>query len=341
METWRQFVNTLETCGSKGCWPSPPDQRDYKYDLLVPEAAALPSEVDYRNNLPPVRNQGSLGTCVAASCAWTLKPYQEITQGDCPASGFSAAYLHAMCKQLDGIPGTSGTYIRTAMQVLQKYGVCPEDRLPYSWLTRDKNVPAPPDGTHALADPYRISTYAQLCAMNDADRSTAVESIKKAIANEGPVIAGLLVCENFLEPKDGIIPLPEGRIRGGHAVALVGYSDARRCFILRNSWGQNWGINGHALLPYKFVTTRLDIGWALFEAWTTVDVVVPKAAKQVVLTIGKDTAVVDGNVVLLDQPPVVTEKWRTLVPVRFVAGNLGYLVKYDENTQQVILTKPY
>ena len=41
---------------------------------------------------------------------------------------------------------------------------------------------------------------------------------------------------------------------GGHAVMAVGYSDASQRFLIRNSWGPKWGINGYFTLPYEYVT---------------------------------------------------------------------------------------
>src|SRR6267143_5898468 len=38
-----------------------------------------------------------------------------------------------------------------------------------------------------------------------------------------------------------------------HAVLVVGYNDKDRRFILRNSWGKNWGLKGYFTLPYEYL----------------------------------------------------------------------------------------
>lgn len=40
---------------------------------------------------------------------------------------------------------------------------------------------------------------------------------------------------------------------GGHCVALVGYDDERKAFLVRNSWGTGWGLNGYFWMPYEYV----------------------------------------------------------------------------------------
>ena len=138
--------------------PSHHDPRNYKYESLVmasnPVTEAPAIAIDYRPNLPPVFNQGDRGSCVACATAWTPKAFEEMTQGDFPVGGLSASFLYSMCKQIDGLPGQEGTTPKAAMQVLQKYGVCPESAMPYSTLANLKEplVPVAPDNVKKSAE---------------------------------------------------------------------------------------------------------------------------------------------------------------------------------------------
>lgn len=327
------------------CWPSPWDPRDFKFAKIARafgwSAARLPEEWSFRPNLPPVWDQGPLGTCVAAALDWSVKAWQEIQQGDFPSCGLSVAFLYAMCKQQDGIPELAGTYPRVALKVLQDVGVCTEDELPYSWLKSDRNVPAPPPHLVPLASKFKIKSYAQICGGGDTDRSGAVDALKRAIYTQGPVLAAVLVCENFLapQPPDYLLPLPRGRVLGGHAVALTGWSDRLEAFELRNSWGEDWGDGGYAWLPYQWLTARdVDLGyWYFFEAWSALDVVVAKPAQEIRVRPWSHEQVVDGVKVTTDQPAVLTEAQRMLAPVRFLASNMGYLVEW--NGSEAVLTR--
>jgi C1A family cysteine protease len=50
------------------------------------------------------------------------------------------------------------------------------------------------------------------------------------------------------------MPSQDEGVLGGHAVLAVGYSDASQRFLLRNSWGADWGINGYFTMPYAYLT---------------------------------------------------------------------------------------
>jgi C1A family cysteine protease len=43
---------------------------------------------------------------------------------------------------------------------------------------------------------------------------------------------------------------------GGHAVMAVGYNDASERFLVRNSWGIDWGVGGHFTIPYAYLSDR-------------------------------------------------------------------------------------
>ena len=58
--------------------------------------------------------------------------------------------------------------------------------------------------------------------------------------------------------KSGILPMPQKGEKqvGGHAVCCVGYDDAKQMFLIRNSWGTDWGQAGYFWMPYAYMTTK-------------------------------------------------------------------------------------
>ncbi|HTY29087.1 MAG TPA: C1 family peptidase, partial [Mycobacterium sp.] len=49
------------------------------------------------------------------------------------------------------------------------------------------------------------------------------------------------------------MPAPSEKKLGGHAVMAVGYDNASRMMIVRNSWGTSWGKAGYFMMPYEFI----------------------------------------------------------------------------------------
>jgi C1A family cysteine protease len=50
------------------------------------------------------------------------------------------------------------------------------------------------------------------------------------------------------------MPKTNEKVVGGHAVVAVGYDDAAKLFIVRNSWGAAWGLKGYFTMPYGYLT---------------------------------------------------------------------------------------
>ena len=67
----------------------------------------------------------------------------------------------------------------------------------------------------------------------------------KAALQDGPIVGGFQVFEDFQYYTGGVYEHVEGGILGGHGVAVVGYDDAGEYWICKNSWGPNWGEDGY------------------------------------------------------------------------------------------------
>lgn len=46
------------------------------------------------------------------------------------------------------------------------------------------------------------------------------------------------------------------RVVGSHAIACFGWDDSRKAFLMRNSWGDKWGLDGFFWMSYANVTDR-------------------------------------------------------------------------------------
>jgi hypothetical protein len=69
---------------------------------------------------------------------------------------------------------------------------------------------------------------------------------------------GMPVYESFESDavaKTGVVPMPKPgeQVLGGQCVVAVGYDNAKRQFIVRNSWGIKWGQHGYCTMPYEYL----------------------------------------------------------------------------------------
>jgi hypothetical protein len=98
--------------------------------------------------------------------------------------------------------------------------------------------------------------------------------------------------------------------------------------------------NGRTLVPIRVIIEALG-GTVAWDA-TTKKATVTLGKKTIVLWIGKSTATVNGVSTLIDSTnaKVVPEiiNGRTMLPLRFVAENLGATVGWDQNTQTITIT---
>jgi len=142
----------------------------------------------------------------------------------------------------------SGATIRETIKSAVAYGVVNEVMWPYVIPNYKTN---PPSTVWTTAAQKKVSSYH---AILDGDLETM-----KSVLYSGYLIGfGFRVYEYMLSldmAQKGILSRPsraESEV-GGHAVALVGYDDAKRMFLVRNSWGTGWGLSGYYWMAYDYV----------------------------------------------------------------------------------------
>jgi C1A family cysteine protease len=220
------------------------DLRDKLYkDILSDEVLVttdLPSSVDLTSKLPPCYDQGQLGSCTANGIAGALA---FIEKGEM----HSRLFIYYNERALEGtVRQDAGAQIRDGIKVVVKQGACPETMWPYI-ESKFKCKPSSVCYKNALTD--RVISYLKVVGL---------QQLKSCLAAGFPVVIGFQVYESFESnavAKTGIVPMPgkNEQCVGGHCVLVIGYDDADKTFLVRNSWGTGWGINGNFKMPQDYL----------------------------------------------------------------------------------------
>lgn len=220
---------------------------------MLAAPVALPSSCDLRKPWWNVGDQGSTGSCVGWATAEGVARQMFTAAGRLPQTKkLSPRFVWMACKETDQFttrPETmieeAGTTLKAAVEVLRKYGAIPEDLLPFKINTTMYAGGA--NEFYATAATRKIAAYINLRRNLDQWRAW--------LAAHGPILVGLGVdktWDNATNTGGKLDTFLPNTVRGGHAVAVVGYTDDGR-FILRNSWGTSWGDNGFAYASEDYV----------------------------------------------------------------------------------------
>jgi C1A family cysteine protease len=223
-----------------GWIPDLPDHRDWTYAAIRPPGP-LPDMMNLEAAMPPVYDQGDLGSCTANALAAAVEFLEH------PAVMPSRLMLYYAERALEGDPGVDGgAALRTGIKVLASTGVCPETEWPYDIA---KFTEKPPPG--CWAHDAVVTRYYRL-------QQTA-EDLTGCLAEGFPFVFGFAVPAAFKCAEMATTGWMDAAAWdtdpiGGHAVLACGYmpraTDPTQFEVLvRNSWGPDWGDHGYFFMP--------------------------------------------------------------------------------------------
>lgn len=264
-----------ELCGAV----EPPDWRSNAVFDVHPVRRDLPAAWDWRDydGCSPIRAQGNCGSCWAFGAVGAVESAIRLNVARVGVCGGGAAPGDPCVRDVDCPPDgicnlpdvnlseqwlisctdagncEEGGWHTTALEYMRidgeldfcgLSGAVPEANFPYA--AADLACIACP---YVSPRPYAISSWAVV----GSEHSTAtVSQIKQAIFDHGPVTASVHVNDAFHAYEDGVFnACVDGEIN--HSIVLAGWDDSlgtEGVWILRNSWGSDWGMDGYMLIEY-------------------------------------------------------------------------------------------
>jgi len=222
-----------------------------------PKRSTLPKNVDLRQNFTYVKEQGDFSTCTCFALGsifeYILSKNQKLD------ADLSERYLYyntrieaqkrlgKMGQPLDD----SGTSFFDAIKALSVDGICSEELCKYEESNAMNEKPSEAAYTDGRT---RLVTEAK-------DVKLKVKDLKSALSEGYPIAVSVRIFDGFANLDHGFLSLPsEDEINqadgmdNNHAMVICGYSDESKVFVVRNSWGVEFGDKGYCFIPYSYIT---------------------------------------------------------------------------------------
>jgi hypothetical protein len=235
----KRILNCIESRGVEDDW-----QVEHARDAGVLTAAPrLPSSKDLRQTWWKIQDQGATGSCVGWACADSVLRWHFAKAGRLATTDLlSPRFVWMAAKETDDFntrPTTfveeEGTSLKSALDISRKFGVVRDTVLPFG---SGRLFPGDAKTFYAIAAQLKTTMYFNL-GRNPGDWRTW-------LATKGPILTRLDVDATWdaaTDTKGKLDAYQADTVRGGHAVALAGYTPDT--FVVRNSWGTAWGDKGY------------------------------------------------------------------------------------------------
>ena len=202
------------------------------------ELSDLPQTVDWKKKgyVTEVKNQGQCGSCYAFSAIGSLEGQHFRATGKL----VSLSEKNIMdCSQAEGNLGCVGGLTSQAFTyVIKNKGVDTEESYPYK----------PVESTCAFK-PANVGATEQGCK---AIQKGSECDLQKAVATVGPISVAIDAGHvSFQFYKSGVYTESQcSQTVLDHGGLVVGYGkqDAKDYWMLKNSWGKTWGMDGYIMM---------------------------------------------------------------------------------------------
>jgi C1A family cysteine protease len=216
-------------------------KRDFIRSKNAPAHTHLknPSSVDWRKQgaVTDVKDQGQCGSCWAFSATGSIEGAWQISKKSLVS--ISEQQL-VDCSGAQGNQGCNGGLMDYAFEyVIANKGLTTEKLYPYKAVDQRCKNPLPKSAV-------TISSYKDVTVNSDADLETAVA--------KGPVSVAIEADQSVFQfYSSGVLDSDDCGDQLDHGVLAVGYDtlNSEKYWIVKNSWGSDWGQSGYVWMARK------------------------------------------------------------------------------------------
>lgn len=240
------------------CVPSRETENDWGFENalaadILTAPLRLSASADLREDWWKINDQGMTGSCVGWASTDSVVRWHLVKAGKITADQLlSVRFIWMAAKETDqfvSAPTTfieeEGTSLKAALDIARKYGVVMDSVLPFG---SGKLFQGDAKTFYATAAQLKITSYFNL--------GRNLSYWRTWLSTKGPILTRLSVDATWDDASSthgNLDTYQADTQRGGHAVALVGYTPDR--FIVRNSWGTGWGDQGFAYASLDYART--------------------------------------------------------------------------------------
>ncbi len=235
---------------------APRDPRNWAYPHAYTEPIP-PGDIDLRERMQPVGDQGQLGSCTG----WAGTAALEAKLGD--GQQRSPLYVYYYDRLEDGTPASqdAGATMLGLCKALKNWGAPPESDWPYVIPNFDDRPP--------VAEVTRIDSYYQV----QGSGMSLLQGLWAALQQGDTPLLALLIYPSFERiGRDGKVYMPSAgeQVLGGHAITACGWFNDNSApgglgwLMCQNSWSTGFGDAGYVYLPAGYFASGIvREGWVI------------------------------------------------------------------------------
>jgi C1A family cysteine protease len=96
--------------------------------------------------------------------------------------------------------------------------------------------------------------------VNDEEVIPSTPAIKEALCTYGPIVSAVRATESMQAYGSGVFN-EDAKGPVNHAVTIIGWDDEQGAWLVRNSWGAQWGMSGHMWIKYQSNSIGTEASW--------------------------------------------------------------------------------